>query len=319
MNFYLKTFLDVISVTIPIFSIIAIGYLFRRKGVIRETAVPALNKVAYYLGLTTLVFTSIVKYDLKEIFNIGIVKTIYVTFAIFIVIIFFSVYFLKINNKTKGAMAVSSFRCNMAFIGIPIIISAFGDIAAAKTAIIIAFMTPVNVIFAIIFFKVLGEDENKKNYGRFLLDFIKDPILIASILGILVSYFRVKIPGSIMNLLSILAGLAVPLALLTIGASFRFSHIRMNLKMLIPAAVLKLIVEPSIAFFIGRYLFKIGAANISIIVILFAMPLAVAAYIMGKEYGSDSDFLSSSLIISTVSSAFTLTLWLFLMKIIFKM
>src|SRR5665648_672854 len=123
MNFYLKTFLDVLSVTVPIFSIIAIGYLFRRKGVIREAAVPALNKVAYYLGLTTLVFTSIVKYDLKEIFNIGLVKTIYVTFAIFIIIVFLSVYFLKINNRTKGAMAVSSFRCNMAFIGIPIIIS----------------------------------------------------------------------------------------------------------------------------------------------------------------------------------------------------
>jgi len=287
--------------------------------VITEAAVPELNSIAYYLGLTTLVFTSIVKYDLKEIFNIGIIKTIYTTFAIFIVIIFFIVYFLKINVKTKGAMAVSSFRCNMAFIGIPIIIAAFGDIAAAKTAIIIAFMTPVNVIFAIIFFKVLGGDANKKNYGRFLLDFIKDPILIASILGILFSYFRIIIPVPIMNLLNILAGLAVPLALLTIGASFRFSHIKKNLKLLIPASVLKLLVEPFIAFFIGRYLFKIGAANVSITVILFAMPLAVAAYIMGKEYGSDSDFLSSSLIISTVSSAFTLTLWLFILKIIFKM
>ena len=318
MNFYLKTFLDVISVTVPIFSIIAIGYLFRSKGIIRETAVPELNSIAYYLGLTTLVFTSIVKYDLKEIFDIGIIKTLYTTFAIFIVIIFFAVYFLKINNKTKGAMAVSSFRCNMAFVGIPIIISAFGDVAAAKTAIIIAFMTPVNVIFAIIFFKVLGGDEKKKNYGRFLLDFIRDPILIASVLGILVSYFRLIIPAPIMNLLNILAGLAVPLALLTIGASFRLSHIMKNLKLLIPASVLKLLVEPFIAFIIGRYLFKIEAVNLSITVILFAMPLAVAAYIMGKEYGSDSDFLSSSLIISTVSSAFTLTLWLFIMKIIFK-
>ena len=318
MNFYLKTFLDVISVTVPIFSIIAIGYLFRRKGVIRETAVPELNSIAYYLGLTTLVFTSIVKYDLKEIFDLGIIKTLYTTFAIFVVIIFFAVYFLKINAKTKGAMAVSSFRCNMAFIGIPIIISAFGDIAAAKTAIIIAFMTPVNVIFAIIFFKVLGGDGKKKNYGRFLLDFIRDPILIASVLGILFSYFRVIIPAPIMNLLNILASLAVPLALLSIGASFRFSHIRKNLKLLIPASVLKLLAEPFIAFIIGRYLFKIDPVNLSITVILFAMPLAVAAYIMGKEYGSDSDFLSSSLIISTVSSAFTLTLWLFIMKIIFK-
>ncbi len=75
MNFYLKTFIEVLSVTIPIFVVVVIGYLFRRRGIISERAVPALNKIAYYLGLTTLIFTSIVKYDLKEIFNIGIVKT----------------------------------------------------------------------------------------------------------------------------------------------------------------------------------------------------------------------------------------------------
>jgi predicted permease len=319
MNFYLKTFLDVISVTIPIFLIIAIGYFFRRRGVIKETAVPALNRVAYYLGLTTLVFTSIVKYDLKEIFNLSIVETLYTAFAIFVIIVFFIVYFLKINRKTKAAMAVSSFRCNMAFIGIPIIMSAFGEIAAAKTAIIIAFMTPVNVIFAIIFFKALGEDSGKKNYWNYILDFLRDPILLASILGILFSYFRIPIPGPVKSLLDMLAGLAIPLALITIGASFRFSHIRENLRFLIPSSVLKLLVEPAIAFFIGKYVFKLDPVNISITVVLFAMPLAVAAYIMGKEYRSDSDFLSSSLILSTVSSAFTLTFWLFLMKIIFKM
>ena len=75
MNFYLKTFIDVISVTIPIFIVVAIGYLFRRKGVISDRAVPSLNKIAYYLGLTTLIFTSIVKYDLKEITKEAETKT----------------------------------------------------------------------------------------------------------------------------------------------------------------------------------------------------------------------------------------------------
>jgi predicted permease len=318
MNFYLKTFLNVIAVTIPIFSIILIGYLFKKKQIIKETAVPALNKIAYYLGLTTLVFTSIVKYNLKEIFNIGIVKTLYVTFAIFIVVVFLIVFFLKINKKTKGAYAISAFRCNMAFIGIPIIVSAFGEVAAAKTAIIIGFMTPVNIIFAIIFLKVLGGQDEKIHFGKLLIDFIRDPLLIASILAIIISYFKIIIPKPIMDLLNILAGLAVPLALLTIGASFKISHIRKNLKLLSSASFLKLVIEPAIAFIIGRYLFKINPTDIGITVILFAMPLAVAAYIMGKEYDSDSDFISSSLIISTTSSAFTLTLWLFLIKIIFK-
>jgi len=319
MNFYLKTFIDVISVTIPIFIVVAIGYLFRRKGVISDRAVPSLNKIAYYLGLTTLIFTSIVKYDLKEIFNIGIVKTLYTTFAIFIVIVFLSVYFLKVKRKTKGAIAISSFRCNMAFVGIPIIISAFGDIAGAKTSIIIGFMTPVNIIFAIIFLRILGgQDNERKNYGKFFLGFLKDPLLIAAIAGMLISYFSIPLPEVLLDLLNILAGLAIPLALITIGASFRISHIKLNLRFLILAAVLKLVIEPLIAFFIGKYVFAIDPVDISITVILFGMPLAVAAYIMGSEYDSDSDFISSALILSTVTSALSITLWLFFLKIFFN-
>ena len=318
MQFYLNTFLDVLSVTIPIFAIIGIGYFFKRKEIITEKSVPTLNKLAYYLGLTTLVFTSVIKYDFKEIFNLDIVKTIYLTFAIFIVIVFFSVYFLKVERKTKGAMAISSFRCNMAFVGIPIIISAFGDIAGAKTSIIIGFMTPVNIIFAIIFLRILGGDGNKISYSQLLLAFVKDPLLIASVAGILFSYFQIFVPKPIIDLLNMLANLAIPLALVTIGASFKISHIKKNLKLLIPASTLKLIIEPLIAFLIGNYIFKIDGIDTSIIVILFGMPLAVAAYIMGKEYDSDSDFISSSLILSTLGSGLTITFWLFFLKIFFK-
>ena len=319
MNFYFKTLISVLSVTVPIFAVIIIGYLFRKKGIISEKAVPALNKIAYYIGLTALIFTSIVRYDLKQIFNAGIVKTLYVTFAIFIFIVFISVYFLKVRIKTRGAIAVSSFRCNMAFVGIPVIISAFGEVAGAKSSVIIGFMTPVNIIFAIIFFKVMGGSRTgQKDYAKFFLSFLKDPLLIAAIVGILISYYGIPLPKMLLDLLNILAGLAVPLALITIGASFRISHIKRNLKFLIFAAALKLIVEPLIAFFTGKYIFSIDPVDISIMVILFGMPLAVAAYIMGREYDSDVDFLSSALIFSTVSSAVSITLWLFFLKVFFR-
>ncbi|MDD3519609.1 MAG: AEC family transporter [Actinomycetota bacterium] len=319
MNFYFKTFIDVLSVTIPIFVVVAIGYIFRKTGIISEKAVPGLNKIAYYLGLTTLIFTSIVKYDLKEIFNIGMVKTLYTTFAIFIVIVFISVYFLKVKRKTKGAIAISSFRCNMAFVGIPIIISAFGDIAGAKSSIIIGFMTPVNIIFSIIFLRILGgQDNERKKYGKLFLSFLKDPLVIAAVAGMLISYFSIPLPKAFLDILNILAGLAIPLALITIGASFKISHIKLNFKFLILVSLLKLIIEPFIAFLVGRYIYAINSIDIIITVILFGMPLAVAAYIMGREYDSDSDFISSALIFSTITSALTITLWLFFLKIFFR-
>ena len=88
-------------------------------------------------------------------------------------------------------------------------------------------------------------------------------MLIAAIAGILISYFSIPLPKVLLELLNMLAGLAIPLALITIGASFRISHIKLNLKFLILAIVLKLVAEPLIAFFIGKYVYAIDPVDIS--------------------------------------------------------
>jgi TolA-binding protein len=121
----------------------------------------------------------------------------------------------------------------------------------------------------------------------------------------LVSYFEISLPKPVTGTIDILSSLAIPLALISIGASFRFHHIRSNIKLLTPVVILKLILMPVIAFVISFYVFNLDKLDTSIVAVLFSMPLAAAAYIM-----------SSALIISTIFSSLSITIWLTVLKMI---
>jgi hypothetical protein len=308
--------LEVINITAPIFIVIAIGFLIRKKNIISEDGVSLLNKLAYNIGLPSLIFLIITNYSLGDIFNVQIVKVIYLTYALLILLTILINFVIKRSGKTKGAIIVSSFRCNMAFVGFPIILAAYGDLALAKASLIVAFLIPVNIVATIIIFKFYNRREEGMGAGRLLLSFVKDPMIIGVIAGILFSYFRIPVPEVFHESLDIISAMTVAIALLSIGASFRFVHLKNDFKMVSYTGFNKLILLPLVAFILSTFVFKVETFDRNVMVILFATPLAVAAYIMAKELRSNYQLLASALILTTIASALTISAWLLLFKFI---
>ncbi len=315
MKFF-SMLLEVINITAPIFIVIAIGFLIRKKNIISEDGVSLLNKLAYNIGLPSLIFLIITNYSLGDIFNVQIVKVIYLTYALLILLTILINFVIKRSGKTKGAIIVSSFRCNMAFVGFPIILAAYGDLALAKASLIVAFLIPVNIVATIIIFKFYNRREEGMGAGRLLLSFVKDPMIIGVISGILFSYFRIPVPEVFHESLDIISAMTVAIALLSIGASFRFVHLKNDFKIVSYAGFNKLILLPAVAFILSTFVFKVETFDRNVMVILFATPLAVAAYIMAKELRSNHQLLASALILTTIASALTISAWLLLFKFI---
>ena len=308
--------LEVIRITVPIFIIIAIGFLIRRRKILSEEGVGLLNRLAYNIGLPSLIFLSITSYSLSDIFNIQIIKVIYLTYAILILLTILINLAVKRSGKTKGAIIVSSFRCNMAFVGFPIILAAYGDLALAKASLVAAFLVPVNIIVTMVIFKFYNRREEGIGAGRLLLNFVKDPMIIASISGILFSYLELRIPEIIYNSLDIISGMTVAIALLSIGASFKFVHLKNDFKMVSYISFNKLILMPVVVFVLSTFVFRVEAIDRNVMVILFATPLAAAAYIMAKELRSNHQLLASALIFTTIISALAISAWLLIFKFI---
>ena len=207
----------------------------------------------------------------------------------------------------------------MAFIGMPVLLYAYGSLATAKASIIIASLLPLNILFTVFFLKLLDIQDSKGrkiDIKKLVIEIITDPVIIAVTAGLIISYFSYEIPAPIFKFFEILSGIAVPLALISIGASFKFSHIKSNIKYLSLISFGKLILLPLLSLVFSIFIFKVGNLDRDIIGLLFAMPLAVATFIQSEKYNSDTDFVSSALIITTLISAVTITAWLFILRLI---
>jgi len=308
--------LEVIQVTAPIFIIIAAGFIIKKINLIKEDGVAILTRLAYNIGLPALFLLNITEYSLSEIFNVDIIKVIYSTYAAYFVVLLLLTFTVRRSRKTKGAFFVSSYRVNMAFVGLPIVWAAFGGLALAKATLVIAFLVPVNVISSIIIFKIFNRGEEKFEIKRLLRSVITDPIVIAAVLGIILSYFNIQLPGFITSSLDIISGMTVAVALLSIGASFRFDHLKNDLKIVSYIGFNKLILMPVLVFLAATYIFKMEVSDRNVVVMLFATPLAVAAYIMAKELRSNYNLVSSALIMTTIISAITISGWLLVLRYI---
>jgi malate permease and related proteins len=313
---FLSILVEVLKTTLPIFIVIAIGYFIKIGKILNEEATEGLNKLAYNIGIPVIIFTSLIKYKISEIFSFKLILLFYVIFILFIFVVFLAYYFTKLDKKIKGAAIVSSYRCNSAFVGFPVLLSAFGTLAVAKAGIMVAFLAPLTIFSTVLIFKFFDLNAAGVSKKKLLIGLMRDPLILAAISGIIISYFGIDLPVIIDSVLDMFSGMAIAIALISIGASFKFIHIKENIKLILIASLSNLVLLPSLGLILSSFVFKISDIDRNIICILLATPLAVSAFIMGKEHGSDSNLISSVLIISTIVSAFTMSGWLIILKLI---
>lgn len=103
--------------------------------------------------------------------------------------------------------------------------------------------------------------------------------------------------------------LALPLALLIIGASLSFDMVQPRLKAVLSTGILKLFLMPAVGLILFR-LFNVETEAYLPAIILLASPTATVTYVMNKEMHGDSEFAVVAISVNTLLSAVTYTIWL---------
>ena len=141
-----------------------------------------------------------------------------------------------------------------------------------------------------------------------LLDILKNPLIIASALGVLFLILDIKLPYALASVVADMAGVAGPLALFTLGAFFRVGSFGKYKKELIMVCTGRLLVIPGI-FLSLAYLLGFRGADFAGIMGLFASCSAIASYIMAERMGGDSELAGNIVIVTSFLCSFTLYLW----------
>lgn len=299
----MDSFILSFNVIFPMTLLIALGYILLLKNILDESTALKLNRMIFVIFTPTTLFLNIYKTDISQVWDLrllgfAVTSVLVIYFTSFI----FYRHFVK-DRRRKSVLIQAAYRTNIIFFGLPITLAIFGDSNAGQISLLIAIIVPLYNFLAVVLFEVFNG--KKANISRSFVSILKNPLIIASMLGFIINLSDIKIPISIYNGLNDISKITTPLALIVLGASLKISALKNDAILIAFASTLKLIIIPSILLGIAAY---IGFRGVELVALLsvFASPVAVASYNMAHSMGGDSDLAASLVVTTSVFSVFTL-------------
>lgn len=298
---------------LPIFSIIFLGYILKRRKIIDAGFARTANQIVFNIGIPAMLFSEITQAPFRENFNLLSVLCSLSALGIVGMTSLALVRILSIREDRRGTFLQSSFHGNIGYMAYAIAYYALGAENFARMAILSSFIMVGQNLLAVWALTVFSPEVRLS--GRkwtVLKNMAHNPIILTVVLGISFSAFGLNIPGPLNKALDILSGMALPTALLLIGASLSFGAVRAMIPEIAGIGTLKLMALPLTGYLL-MVLSKVPDTLIMPGVILLASPPATITYVMATEFGGDPELAATSVSVFTLASALSYTVILALL------
>lgn len=312
----MESLLFSLHATIPVFLLIVIGYLLRRGGLLNDAFCEVSDKFVFHIALPVMLFCDMAKTDLRTEFDAR-----YLFFCAGVTtLVFFSLWFVARRTLSDrsliGEFVQVSYRSSAAILGCAIIKSVYGTIGAAPLMILGS--VPLFNFYAILVLTLEGPNRPEEPLRKKLLAATRsaalNPIILGIAFGLLFALLGLgSFPPIPQKTLDSLAGLATPLALLSIGASFQGTQAIGLGKLSSIAAGIKLFLLPALFLPLAMGLGYTGSKLLAFLIMLGSTSTPTC-YIMARNLGHEGTLSVSVIVLTTLISAFTLTFWIFLAR-----
>ncbi len=302
--------LNIVTTIVPIFVIILLGWLTRVFGFIRTDFIAPANRLVFYLAIPAMIFRSISKTSLNGHFDGWVAALSLLSICLVFCIAWTWGYITRVPRRQRGTFIQNSFHGNMGYIGLAVSYYYLGSEGFVRASILAGFLMILQNFLGVIALQAHTENNSaSSNRWTAVLKIAGNPIILSALAGILISVSAVTVPLVVGRCLDILSDMALPLALLIIGASLSFDMLQPRLMAVFSTGVLKLLLLPGIGYMLYRLCDLPPESSLSG-VILLASPTATVTYVMAKEMGGDSEFAVANISLNTLLSALTYTIWL---------
>lgn len=263
--------------------VILVGYVVGRTGVAGPGSERALNRVAFFVANPALLFTVLAHADIHIVFStfvaIALISTLF-AFGVFALAnrLFFH---LSIAETAIGAMASGYVNANN--IGLPVAVYVLGSGSYVAPVLLLQLLVFAPVILTILDISSRG----RVSVVSILTQPLRNPMIIASVLGAVVDLTGVGLPPIVLQPLTLLGGAAVPLVLMSFGMSLhgaRPLRVGSGRAQIITAAVLKSFAMPIVAWVFARFVFGLHGHHLLAAVAIAALPAAQNVYNFASRY-----------------------------------
>jgi hypothetical protein len=305
--------MTLLNIVLPVFLVIGLGLALRRLGFIRAELNDGLSRLVFYVAAPALLFrsTALGAFDWgARLPALGAVVGV----TVLVAVVTYAAG-SRLGPARRGVFAQGCFRSNTVFVGLPLVLSAFGDAALGPASVLIAVMVVVENLLSVV---VLTLPHHRRQahqpvlWRHTALRIAANPLIIACAAGIAYSLLGVRLPAGIDRSLSLVGSTAAPLGLLCVGAGLAFEGLRAELSATLAASIVRLVVHPALIFLALRHL-GLSGVELGVPLLIMASPTAVVSYIMAREMDGDAPLAGAIILISTAASLVTLIGWLVLL------
>ena len=283
--------------------------LFRKLGWMDEVFAAKMNKFVFLVPLPVLLFEQLATVDFSEVWDIKFILFCFVVTAISITISTLISLLWK-DRSVKGEFIQATYRSSAALLGIAFIQNIYGTAGMAPLMIIGS--VPLYNIMAVVVLSVFKPGNNsfdKALVKKTLKGIATNPIIIGIVAGFVWSALKLSMPSILHKTVSSIGATATPMGLMSMGATFEMKKATSKMKPTLVAVFMKLIGFCAIFLPVAAML---GFRNEELIAILVMLGSAttVSCFVMARNMGHEGTLSSGVIMMTTLLSAFTLTMWL---------
>jgi len=300
-----------ISVTAPVFSMLFLGVVLKRLGLIDVAFVNTASTLVFRGTLPALLFLGIIKADLTTALQPTLLLYfVLATLGCFLLAWAWSIW--RCPEADRGIYTQGAFRGNNGIVGLALATSMYGDYGLSVGAVLggVVILT-YNVLSAIIL--AIYSPQAKADIWSVSKSIATNPLIIGVLAAIPFAAWQIPLPAWLLTSAGYFAQMSLPLALICIGATLTLDSLRQGSGVAISSSLMKVLWLPVLAT-LGAGLCGFRGADLGILFLYFVSPTAAASFVMAKAVGGNYQLASAIIVISTLASVLTTNLGLLLLQ-----
>lgn len=304
----------IVNLAIPFFGLIVLGALAEKRFRIEERGLAWLNIFVFYFAVPPLVFNSIVEAPVEKLMNWSFLgMTTLATYLIFTAMLAVSLLVYKSRMTSAAIQASAASYSNLVYLGLPIAIGVYGQDAAVPAALIACLDNLVQFTLVPIIAGI--EDDERSDPVATAMTILRrigtNPLILASVFGIVVNFTGLLVPRPIETLLEMLARAAAPAALFALGVTVALRPLA-GFRGEIPVIlVFKIVLHPVLVYVLLQFV-TADPMWIGVALIQAALPTAANVFVLATQHRAFVEGASNVILISTLISFATVSALLFL-------
>ena len=304
-----------LNATLPIFIMMMLGYFLHRTGLVTLEFADAANTFVFKICLPLVLFDDLYQMDIAAAWDGGFVAfCVVATLGSIALCWLVSRAFGK--QPWRGEFIQASYRSGAAFLGIAFILSIYGEAGAAPLMVIGA--VPIYNVSAVVILELMRPGKVDRGVNPELIrstirGIVTNPIILGILAGVAWSLLRIPMPQVLGTAVADVGGIATPLGLIALGASFSFRRAFAVGTPSIVASAIKL-VGLELVFLPMALAAGYTGQKLVAVMMMLGLPSTVSGYVMARNMGYEGAVNSSVVMLTTLLSSVTITFWLWLLK-----